>query len=86
MHLNDCAELYNYGRKASGLFKINPPSDGDDTKWYRTFCEDGWTEIARRTQNFDDAVSKNTTQVFRSGNFSQKGSHNLIVINVRCRV
>ena len=58
VHLNDCAELYNYGRKASGLFKINPPSDGDDSKWYRAFCEDGWTEIARRSQNFDDAVSE----------------------------
>ena len=58
MHLEDCAELYNYGRKASGLFQINPPSDGDKWKWYRTFCEDGWTEIARRSQKFDDAVSK----------------------------
>ena len=58
VHLEDCADLYYYGRKASGLFKINPPSDGDDSKWYRAFCEDGWTEIARRSQNFDDAVSE----------------------------
>ena len=58
VHLNDCADLYNYGRKASGLFKISPPNmtDGDTSKWYRTFCEDGWTEIARRSQTFHDAV------------------------------
>ena len=58
VHLEDCAELYKYGRKASGIYKINPPSDGDDSKWYRAFCDDGWTEIARRSQNFDNAVSE----------------------------
>ena len=65
VNLNDCAELYNYGRKASGLFKINPPSDGDDSKWYRAYCEEGWTDIARRSQNFDDAVSKKRYTFYR---------------------
>ena len=55
-HFNDCAELYNYGRRSSGLYKMNPTTDSDSNKWYRAFCEDGWTEIARRSQKFDDPV------------------------------